>query len=480
MADKQMKVKVSRVSTVAPAIPTVKHSMFLSAIDIACLPFKNMGMLLFYKTPVVTAEKDLPTMVEKLKRSLSLVLVDFYPFAGRLDIKGGESGRPEIDCNDGGVEFFEASIDMAFEDVEINNFPQKNFFRELVQTRHGNDDASLLSIQVTAFQRGGICIGANFHHVIADGNSFWHFMKCWAECSRELPVSKNPHHMRTVFKRDNENRAIPNIYSRAEEVVTDLIKEAQIFRFVQENSLPIKYSEINASAGIDSLENTKNGIIGKSIEEETNLEISTFLFSEKIIHDLKERSGASTSFVAVAAQFWRCVMKAREVPEKEPVYFATPADCRGRVKPSLPPTYFGNCLCLCIARTTAKNLLGQDISFAAALIQEVIYSCASEVQLNNFVDFLESQLGSCNKDPLSFGNLFSSYTVMAAMSPKFPVYQIDHGWGRPLSVQSAFFNLIGGMMLFAGRGEGRSIAVSTRLPHRQMETLKQILMVIPD
>jgi len=66
------------------------------------------------------------------------------------------------------------------------------------------------------------------------------------------------------------------------------------------------------------------------------------------------------------------------------------------------------------------------------------------------------------------------------MSPKFPVYEVDHGWGRPLSVQAAFLPEIGQMMLFPGREGGKSIAVSTKLPRHQMETLKQILMVIPD
>lgn len=323
-------------------------------------------------------------------------------------------------------------------------------------------------------------MGVNFHHVIADGNSFSHFMSSWAECSRGIfPISKSPHHMRTVFQRDNGDRAIPNVYLRAEEVVTDLIKEAQIFRFVPDSSLLIKYSEINASTLDGSVENTNNTIIQKYVEEETNLEISTFHFSEKFIQALKERSGALTSFVAVSAQFWRCVMKARQVPENNPVYFRVPIDFRGRVKPPLPPTYFGNCVCSGIARTTGKKLLEEDIVFAAALVQEVIYSCASDAHINNFVDFVESHIGSGNINP-TLGNLCSDYIVMTSMSPKFPVYEIDHGWGRPVSVQAPSLKGIGRMMLFPGRDGEKSIAVSTKLPHHRMETLKQILMVIPD
>lgn len=144
MAEDQKKVKLSGIWMVAPAIPTVKHHMFLSGFDIAALPTNNVRILLFYRT----REKEFAKIVEKLKRSLSLALVDFYPFAGRLNTNGGESGRPEIDCNDGGVELVEASIDMDFEDVETDDFQHKKFFEDLVRTRQENDDSSLLSIQV--------------------------------------------------------------------------------------------------------------------------------------------------------------------------------------------------------------------------------------------------------------------------------------------------------------------------------------------
>jgi len=143
MAEDQIKVDVSSVSTVAPAVPTVKHRMFLSSFDLGTLLASNIRFLLFYKT-----EKEFPTIVENLKRSLSLALVDFYPFAGRFDMEGGESGRPELDCNDAGVEFVEASINMALQDLENNDFQHKPFFNQLVQARHGHWDAALLSIQV--------------------------------------------------------------------------------------------------------------------------------------------------------------------------------------------------------------------------------------------------------------------------------------------------------------------------------------------
>jgi hypothetical protein len=151
MAAEQVSILLLRVSAVVPAIPTVKQRMFLSNLDLFWIPINPVQRILFYKT---SPENEFSTLVEMLKRSLSLVLVDFYPLAGRLDIKGGDqSDRPEVDCKDGGVEFIEASIDMAFQDMEDEDFQYKIFFKQLVPThsdglQNESYDAQLLSIQV--------------------------------------------------------------------------------------------------------------------------------------------------------------------------------------------------------------------------------------------------------------------------------------------------------------------------------------------
>jgi len=482
MAEEQVKIKVLSVSTVAPAIPTVKHSMFLSNLDLIWIPVANVQTLLFYK---INPEMEFTTVTDVLKRSLSLVLMDFYPIAGRLSTKGsGETGRPEINCNDGGVEFVEASIDVAFEDLEKDGFRHKRFFQELLPTRDGskfeNYEGPLFSVQVTGFRGGGICIGSTLHHVVADGSSFWHIMTCWAECNRGSPISKRPEHMRTIFKREEKiNCTIPNISFRAEEVVIDDIKGAQIFKFMRDDLQP-KNEEIKMSES-DANINTDSSVQEYMNDQTEDLEICSFHFNEEMIGKLKARAGASSSFVAISAHFWRCVTRAREVPEKEAVDFGMLANSRGRVKPPLSPTFFGNCVCMGFARSRTKQLLGQDIRFAAALIQELIKSCTTDEQLNTLIDWVGYRLGSGSPLPsLGAETLGGRYFVGAAYSPKSPVYELDYGWGKPLNAQTATINGIGGMILFPGRDGERSIDISTRLPRQQMETLKRILMIVPD
>ena len=203
-----------------------------------------------------------------------------------------------------------------------------------------------------------------------------------------------------------------------------------------------------------------------------------------MIGKLKERSGALSSFVAVSAHFWRCVTRARELPEKEAVDFGVIAHSRDRVKLALPQTYFGNCVCMGVARTRVKQLLGQDIRFAAALIQELIKSCTAEEQINNLIEWVDYRLRSGSPlHSLAVETFGGRYFVGAVNSPKFPVYELDYGWGKPLNAQIGVLYDDGEMMLFPGRGRddgGRSIEIYTRLPRRQMETLKRILMIIPD
>ena len=152
MAERQVSIELLRVSVVVPAILNLNHRIFLSNLDLILIPINKVPRLLFYKTSY--HENEFSALVEMLKTSLSLALVDFYPLGGRLDIKGEEqSGLPKVDCNDARVEFIEASIDMAFQDTKNQDFQYKSFFKKLTPTHdhslnHESYDMPLLSIQV--------------------------------------------------------------------------------------------------------------------------------------------------------------------------------------------------------------------------------------------------------------------------------------------------------------------------------------------
>ena len=98
-------------------------------------------------------------------------------------------------------------------------------------------------------------------------------------------------------------------------------------------SLPVNYSRSTSDVS-GEISQKKSINIQYSLKEleDTTMEISSFDFSESMIQKLKERSGASSSFVAVSAHFWRSLMKARQVPNKDSVYFELVADGRERLQ----------------------------------------------------------------------------------------------------------------------------------------------------
>ncbi|GLJ34161.1 hypothetical protein SUGI_0686770 [Cryptomeria japonica] len=262
-----------------------------------------------------------------------------------------------------------------------------------------------------------------------------------------------------------------SISYKALQIISQGITGAKIFKFVPDSSSSY-HMKTCGSVNVEK----PNELLQKWVDPKLKTEViySTFCFTDDMIQELKQRSGAASSFVAVAAQFWRCVMRAREVPLEEAVYFVLLGDCRGRVKPPLPPTYFGNCLSLGLAQTTAKALINSDICFAADIIQQLIHSCTSEAQINYLIDWAESPGGNCLSLVKEVG---WEYGTNAVSSPRFPLYEIDFGWGKPADVQVATMNEIGIMFLSCAKDGGKSILVSTCLPQHQMEVLHHLLTV---
>ncbi|XP_059064292.1 phenolic glucoside malonyltransferase 1-like [Cryptomeria japonica] len=238
---------------------------------------------------------------------------------------------------------------------------------------------------VTTFEGGGMCIGTTLHHAMADGNSFWHFMTSWAECSRGITIAKPPQLDRTVVRRGKKNPL--SISYKAYEIVSNEMTGAKVFKLVAEVPEHLKQS---GSGYMEKPKETLEKWVDPSMK--TEVIYSAFCFTEEIIQDLKQRSGASSSFVAVAAQFWRCVMRAREVPQEETVYW--------------------------------------------------------------------------------------EYGTNVISSPRFRVYDIDYGWGKPLEMQTATMNEIGAMFLSCAKDGGKSILVSTCLPQHQMDLLHRLMFLV--
>lgn len=104
---------------ICPNRPAPKHSLYLSNLDDQkFLRFSIKYLYLFKKS----------VSLDCLKCSLSKLLVDYYPLAGRLRASTEDDQKLEIDCNGEGAVFAEAFMDYTAEEfLEFSNKPNKSW-----------------------------------------------------------------------------------------------------------------------------------------------------------------------------------------------------------------------------------------------------------------------------------------------------------------------------------------------------------------
>ena len=152
--------------------------------------------------------------------SLSIILVYYYPVAGRLSVT--ESGRMEVDCNAKGVTLIEAETVKTIDD--FGDFtPSESVKEELVPVidYHSQpiEEIPLVFVQVTRFkgdkeQQQGLAIAVAVSHPVADGSAWIHFMNTWAMVNRGdmLDLNEMPFLDRTILKFPPSSLQSPPVY----------------------------------------------------------------------------------------------------------------------------------------------------------------------------------------------------------------------------------------------------------------------------
>ncbi|PKU76182.1 BAHD acyltransferase BIA1-like [Dendrobium catenatum] len=169
-------IHVISKETIKPSLPSPQNSIKLSLLD-QIAPEIYTHLLLFYST----TSSDLQKLPQKLKISLSKVLNQFYPLAGRIEVP--VNGTLHINCNNKGAVFIE-----AYSDTDLNVFLLSrpiNEFKELLPVKNSmfKHREPLLLLQFTKFLNGYV-LGVSISHVIADGASMALFLNRWAETAR--------------------------------------------------------------------------------------------------------------------------------------------------------------------------------------------------------------------------------------------------------------------------------------------------------
>ncbi|KAM7477530.1 hypothetical protein LguiA_025743 [Lonicera macranthoides] len=367
---------VLSTQTIKPASPTPScfNRYNLSSMD-QFSPHTYIPIVFYYPNHAPNNAQDIADKSCRLKHSLSEILIQFYPFAGRL-----HSGA-YIDCNDEGVEFQEVNIKCGLSEILDKSadealglvFPAGLIWGNL------NYSSSPLVIRLTTFECGGIAIAVCLSHKLGDGCSFSTFMTSWATKMRTNTSSEDkllsPHF---ISHPSNDDAAV--IVPEYPVMKKDGVKK----RFVFPNS---KIAQLKAIVNESGLQNT------------TRVEVITALLYKCAMAVTTANSGLFS-----------------------PSALVHPVNMRLKILPPVPETSIGNIYWSIFIPTRNESEINLN-----ALVEK-IQKGKMEIGAVKTLDATKywSNLLEFSRNNYSF--FFCSSLC------RMPFYQIDFGWGCPSKV----------------------------------------------
>ncbi|KAL5733086.1 hypothetical protein ACOSP7_032422 [Xanthoceras sorbifolium] len=438
-------------------LPDQKSSLGDLKLSVSDLPMLSCHYIqkggLFTRPPM-----SVDSVVSLLKRALSQTLCRFPPLAGRF--KTDEEGYIYITCNDEGADFVHKngavwSIRDVLSPVHVPGFV-KSFFALDRTVSYDGHRKPLLTVQVTELA-DGVFIGCTVNHAVTDGTSFWNFFNTFAEFARG---------MKMVTKQPDFSRESVLISPAVLQVPADGFKvtfneyeplSERIFSFSRESILKLKARVNNNNNSnnkwIDNGDIDAVEIIGKQSND-------TYL--KTWLKKTESNAVEISSFQSLSALLWRAVTRARKLQATKTTTFRMAVNCRHRLNPKLDPFYFGNAIQSIPTYATAGEVLSRDIRWCAEQLNKNV-NAHDDKTVRRVVEDWES-----NPRVFPLGN-FDGASITMGSSPRFPMYDNNFGWGRPLAVRSGNANKFDGKIsAFPGREGGGTVDLEVVLAPETM------------
>ncbi|XP_034693348.1 BAHD acyltransferase DCR [Vitis riparia] len=469
--------------TVYPEHKSTIKSLKLSVSDLPMLSCQYIQKGVLHTRPPLPID----SLISLLKQSLSTALTHFPPLAGRFETDA--DGHVHIICNDAGVEFIHAKakhflIRDLLSPVDVHNC-FKQFFAFDGLLSYAGHFKPLAAVQITELA-DGLFIGCTVNHSVTDGTSFWHFFNTFAEMTKGAKkISRSPD-----FNRDNVFNSpvvlrVPEGGPRLTFSGDEPLRE-RIFRFHREAILKLKYrannhiqkstngqvldmGEILGKRSNDSWK-TINGENGMDNGKKTS--VLAKLLKNNVSKPLDSETGIPnstaeiSSFQSLSAQLWRSVTRARKLPSSRTTTFRMAVNCRHRLEPKLEAHYFGNAIQSIPTVASVGELLSRDLRWCADLLHKNVVA-HDDATVQRGVRDWES-----NPRCFPLGN-FDGAMITMGSSPRFPMYDNDFGWGRPLAVRSGKANKFDGKIsAFPGRDGAGTVDLEVCLAPETMAGLE--------
>ncbi|KAJ3692232.1 hypothetical protein LUZ60_012582 [Juncus effusus] len=412
-------------------------SVPLTYFDILWYGLPPVERLFFYNFPRPTSY-FLSSTLPSLKSSLSLTLAKFYPLAGviRPIFGADKETKHEIYCTENdSVWFTVAESHDDFQHLSSQDARLVSRLEPFVPSLTKCGESKHFAIQVTVFPDQGVVIGIAVNHAVCDGTSSMQFVQSWAatchygvfDCSSDPVI----------------NRALVSDPSDLYSFLLNMAPKEPPSKEKSHQAPPLDPDMVLASFTLtrDHIQGLKRLILRKAEERSASFHCSTLV----------------VAFVYA----WITHVKAHgfESNNKHSLLFT--ADFRARVQPPLPPMYFGNCVGACISQIEFDDLISENGLFLTAeAIGKSIEGLSVGKLRENWIKALE---------------LFSNPPCLltTAGSPKFRVYDVDFGWGKPIRVDIFSVSKSGALATAESRDVQGGVEIGLALPQHVMDCFKK-------
>ncbi|XP_010534567.1 PREDICTED: BAHD acyltransferase DCR [Tarenaya hassleriana] len=458
-------------------VPHQKSTLVDLKLSVSDLPMLSCHYI--QKGCLFTRHHTVPlhALLPHLKRSLSVALSRFPPLAGRLSTDS--HGHVFSVSDDSGADFFFAEARSVHVRDVIGGIdvPEvvKGFFSFDGAVSYEGHYRPILAVQVTELA-DGVFIGCSVNHSITDGTSFWNFFNTFAEVSRAgmKIVTRQPDFTRESVLISQAVLKVPPGGPKVTFNVNEPLRE-RIFSFSREAITELKatvnsYNKKKLTRGNGDIDGAE--LMGKQSNDKLNgkdnaklTEMLESLFARDDVVSVVEKKIFS-SFQSLCALLWRAITRARKLPSSKTTTFRMAVNCRQRLSPKLNPYYFGNAIQSIPTYAAAGEVLSRDLRWCAEELNRSV-TAHDDGKIRSVVKEWEE-----NPRCFPLGN-FDGASITIGSSPRFPMYDNDFGWGRPVAVRSGRANKFDGKIsAFPGREGSGSVDLEVILSPETMAAVE--------
>ncbi|OMO93117.1 Transferase [Corchorus olitorius] len=385
----EIKSEIISRQAIKPSIPTPPHlkTFKLSLLD-QISPSFHGNMTFFYPsntTAIVSVADDFSEKSKLLQHSISKTLSLVYPLAGRL------KDSATIDCNDDGAFFVESKVN-----IQLSQFltqPDFNLMDHLMTTSELSTGAMFI-VRFTSFTCGGVALSLSTNHKLTDLAALVTLLRSWTSVSRGLsddPITITPDFMGEKFlaPRDELSATSASLNISSEKFVLN--------RFVFSSS---KIEELKSQ-----------------VEKEFKNEMQSYPSRVEV----------------VLALLWKCAVVTKKLKTGlfTPSVLFQAVNLRKRMSPPLPESAMGNFIWpFMVVACEEKDLELKEM----VIRMRKSFNEFNNTKANTFRgEGAPLAIMGALKERAEFLKNNREMDVFKCSSwCKFPLYDTDFGWGKPI------------------------------------------------